>query len=125
MKKKPLLGLSLNKDKIAAHMDEDEDEPKEKKIPDKIVQVAPRLFLSGAKAASNLAELEENKINVILCLIPTRDLSIYPDKFHYINNPISDNVSQDISEIIIELPRKLKGFVNQGKNVLVHCQEVD
>ena len=55
-------------------MDEDEDEPKEKKIPDKIVQVAPRLFLSGAKAASNLAELEENKINVILCLIPTRDL---------------------------------------------------
>ena len=122
-KKRPGPLLKLNKN--------DEDKPhdlhdheKEKKIPDRIIQVAPKLFLSGAKAASNYEELLLNQINVIVSLIPTKNMKVYPEIFQYIDSPISDHVDQDISHLIIELPMKIHDLVLQGKSVLVHCQEV-
>lgn len=116
----PLLKLSNHEDK--PH--DEHDHEKEKKIPDRIIQVAPKLYLSGAKAASNFEELLLNRINVIVSLIPTKNMKVYPDTFQYIDSPISDHVDQDISHLIIDLPMKIHDLVLQGKHVLVHCQEV-
>jgi hypothetical protein len=94
--------------------------------PDKMVEVYPQIFISGAKLAGNLEVLRSNQIHVIISMIDTKDMKLYPEEFKYLNFPTADNVNgqQNIHSLIRSLPTVIESERNEGRNVLVHCQEV-
>lgn len=117
--------LKLNISSGGDPQDRPDETPEPKKVPDRIVQVDDHLFLSGAKAASNIDSLRENKINVIISMIHTKDMQLFPEEIIYIENPIADNASQDITGVLREIPARIADHIQAGRNVLVHCQEVN
>lgn len=96
------------------------------RAPDRMVEVYPQIFISGAKLAGNIDELRKNQIHVIISMIDTKDMKLHPNEFRYLNFPTADNVNgqTNIDKLIRALPAIIEAERNEGHNVLVHCQEV-
>jgi hypothetical protein len=102
----------------------DEGGDSQKKVPDIIVKATDHVFISGLKAAYNIQQLKENKIDVVISMITQNDLKPYPDEFTYHDFPVSDNQSQNMAKEFDIITELILGYTSQGKNVLVHCREV-
>lgn len=121
--KRPL-ALKIKKDDYDEMMIPDEGGDSQKKVPDIIVKAADHVFVSGLKAAYNIEQLKENKINVVISMIAQKDMQPYPDDFIYHDFPVADNQSQNMTKEFDIITELMLSYTTQGKNVLVHCREV-
>jgi hypothetical protein len=126
--KRPLLQLNVKKnmddDDALDHYSPGLGGDSQQKVPDCIVKATEHVFVSGLKAAYNLQQLKEHKIDVIISMIAQCDMDKYPGDFIYHDFPVSDNQSQDMSSVFDKISDLMLEYTSKGKNVLVHCREV-
>lgn len=120
--KRPL-AIKIKKDMDEDMQVSDEGGDSQKKVPDQIVKATDHVFVSGLKAAYNLEQLKENKIDVIISMIAQKDLQQYAD-YIYHDYPVSDNQGQSLEKEFTVITDIMLDYTGQGKNVLVHCREV-
>jgi protein tyrosine/serine phosphatase len=85
-------------------------------------KIDDNLYLGSSFNAYCQSELKEKNINVII------NVSDDVDNFHegfgdiiYYKFPISDNNSDDITDILLQTNNIIDTHINKGHNILVHC----
>ncbi|XP_053306535.1 protein phosphatase Slingshot homolog 3 [Spea bombifrons] len=88
---------------------------------DRPSEIFPYLYLGSEWNASNLEELQKNKVTHILNV--TREIdNFFPDIFTYLNIRVLDEDSTDLMQHWKETHRFISSARRQGSSVLVHCK---
>ncbi|KAM4636441.1 protein phosphatase Slingshot homolog 3 [Discoglossus pictus] len=88
---------------------------------DRPSEIFPYLYLGSEWNASNLEELQKNKVSHILNV--TREIdNFFPETFTYLNIRVLDEESTDLLPHWKETHRFIKSARSQGTKVLVHCK---
>ncbi|KAM8923782.1 protein phosphatase Slingshot homolog 3 [Pelodytes ibericus] len=88
---------------------------------DRPSEIFPYLYLGSEWNASNLEELQRNKVSHILNV--TREIdNFFPDTFTYLNIRVVDEESTDLLQHWKETHRFISTARNQSTHVLVHCK---
>jgi protein-tyrosine phosphatase len=83
-------------------------------------EIVSNLYLGSSFNAYNLNELKKNNINVIINISDDID-NFHENKFIYYKFKISDNNSDDITEILNTTYDIINKHLDDGDNILVHC----
>ena len=86
-------------------------------IPEEII---PHVYIGTVGSATNLKQLEKNKISHIICCAATVK-SFFPDKFKYLNLDILDSDKADIKQHFAKSNEFIDEAIKNNGNVLVHC----
>ena len=84
------------------------------------IEIIPHLFLGSIGCASNLKQLENNKMTHILCCA-SGIKNFFPNKFKYHNLQLLDSDKEDIKKYFDESFNFIDNGIKNGGNVLVHC----
>ncbi|XP_069836880.1 protein phosphatase Slingshot homolog 3 [Dendropsophus ebraccatus] len=88
---------------------------------DRPSEIFPYLYLGSEWNASNLEELQKNKITHILNV--TREIdNFFPETFTYLNIRVLDEESTNLLQYWKETHRFISAARRQGTHVLVHCK---
>ncbi|KAG8434855.1 hypothetical protein GDO86_012991 [Hymenochirus boettgeri] len=88
---------------------------------DRPSEIFPYLFLGTEWNASNLEELQKNKVSHILNV--TREIdNFFPEMFTYLNIRVLDEENTDLMQYWMETHGFISSARQQGTNVLVHCK---
>ena len=86
-------------------------------IPEEII---PHVYIGTVGSATNLKQLEKNKISHIVCCASVVK-SFFPDKFKYLNLDILDSDKADIKQHFEKSNEFIDKAIKNNGNVLVHC----
>ena len=84
------------------------------------IEIIPNLFLGSVGCASNLEELQNNKITHILCCASGIE-NKFPDKFKYYNVNLLDKENQNIRIYLDGTYKFIDDALKNGGRVFVHC----
>mmetsp|Transcript_20402 Transcript_20402/g.30347 ORF Transcript_20402/g.30347 Transcript_20402/m.30347 type:complete len:556 (-) Transcript_20402:20-1687(-) len=88
----------------------------------KPIEVMERVYISGYAAACCHQLLDELKISHIINLA-VECRNVFPDDFQYFRADLQDNVDQDLSKVLVEIPKYVGAVLADDPEavVLIHC----
>ena len=84
------------------------------------IEIIPNLFLGSVGCASNLEELQKNKITHILCCASGME-NKFPNKFKYYNVNLLDKETENIRIYLDGTYKFIDDALKNGGRVFVHC----